>query len=155
MTAHIGPDYQFHISTAREPSISPDGTRVAYSVHRFDADTGDSLTDIFVAPLDGSSAPVQLTDNGKAKRPSWNSDRTLIGFIAPDGDGTDQVWTVSETQPAKQLTSSQGSVDALAWSPDGSSIAFRAWRIAAMPGTPVSSVARCGPAPVEPSMPSI
>ena len=25
----------------------------------------------------------------------------------------------------------------------------------AMPGTPVSSVARCGPAPVEPSMPSI
>ena len=34
---------------------------------------------------------------------------------------------------------------------------IEAWskRIAAMPGTPVSSVARCGPAPVPPSIPSI
>ena len=86
-----------------EPTVSPDGTKVAY------VSNNGGTYHIWVMPLDGSSAPRQLT-NGSAEDdwPAWSPDGKTIAF-ANDATG---IWRL-------QTVSLDGSVTVV---PDGSNL---------------------------------
>jgi TolB protein len=102
--------------TAHHPCLSPDGTRIAFSVWL----EGGNDNDIFVMNADGTGQ-TNLTNHGDDERtPSWSPDGTKIAFLAHsrltimNADGTGR-WDLVP-------------IDALefrpSWLPDGSAIVF-------------------------------
>ncbi len=126
MPKTVQPDYHYHLKTASNPAISPDDRTVAFTVHRFDRDSHVSITDIFVKSLDDATPPNQITTTGKASKPSWSPDGTKLAFIDQDESGTDQIYLGDISGAGvSPLTSQVANVDAYAWSPDQTRIAFR------------------------------
>ncbi len=127
MAKTIQPDYHYHLKIASNTSISPDNKSVAFAVHSFDVDTDQANTDIFVKNLGVNADPTQITTTGKASNPAFSPDGQFVAFLDEDDADVEQIFTRSlegDTAP-EPITSQVASVDAFAWSPDGSKLAFR------------------------------
>ncbi len=106
VTSHNGLDLQ--------PSYSPQGDALA-----FVSDRSGSL-EIYVRALDGASADVPLTSDGKQNvQPAWSPDGRFIAYHSYLGG----IWVI----PARGGVSRQVAIAGAnpAWSPDGSRIAFQ------------------------------
>ncbi|MDA0232421.1 MAG: hypothetical protein O3B04_05625 [Chloroflexi bacterium] len=92
MSSPIGPDFHYHTRTAREPSISPDGASVLYTVGRFERDQPLELKDVYLQRLDPSAdrEPRLLLEN--AEHAVWSPDGKRIAFLRPDEHDIDQLW---------------------------------------------------------------
>ncbi len=98
-----------------DPSVSPDGARIAY------VQSGH----LYVESISGTaSKAVNVTGNPYEGSPTWSPDATRLAYI----NGTDgQIYVVKAGGGAPtQLTSGLRSVADLAWSPTGTRIAFDA-----------------------------
>ncbi len=100
------------------PSLSPDGTRVLYA----------ALGDLWIAPLDGSEAPLPLTrDSFLDTDPIWLPDGSGVIF-ASDRGGTMDIWEKRvDSAPGSglvQITSGAGAEVGPALSPDGARVAW-------------------------------
>ena len=114
------------VRAAYEPTWSPDGKRIAYTVQTRD-DTPDS--GIYVMNADGSGQTL-VTGTTEASGPAWSPDGTKIAFtsaragslqgeiyvINPDGSG--------QTQLTQSTVKSRQAHFQPAWSPDGTKIAY-------------------------------
>lgn len=100
---------------ARDPSYSPDGTKIAFE-HR-------DAPGIGVMDADGSNvAAVTIGDSGNAGDfdPSWSPDGTKIAFTRAH-----QIWSMNaDGGSPMQLTSLPADASYPTWSPDGTQIAF-------------------------------
>jgi len=110
------------------PSLSPDGSKVAYFAYPdAQGDNGPGY-EIYVSPTDGSGPTVDVSNNpGDDWWPVWSPDGTRIAFVssrlggffgpgslhAVNADGTDQI-TLTPADNAWEP----------AWSPDGTRIAY-------------------------------
>jgi len=71
----------------RNPSVSPDGSRVALQVN-----SSDGRADIYVYDLDGQSEIRRLTYDGMLNQdPAWWDDER-IAFASDRGDGKQRIW---------------------------------------------------------------
>ena len=71
-----------------EPSLSPDGTRVAFASN---AEAADNF-DVYVKLLDVDGQPVRLTTDAADDRlPAWSPDGTQIAFVRGRGVGSIRV----------------------------------------------------------------
>jgi dipeptidyl aminopeptidase/acylaminoacyl peptidase len=106
------------------PKLSPDGTRVAFTVSEANWEENAFETEIWIAPAEGGP-PRQLTSaKGSSNAPAWSPDGTRIAF-ASDREGKRQVFVIDAAMgEAEKITSSEEGVGAFAWSPDGAQIAF-------------------------------
>lgn len=113
------------------PSWSPDGSRVAYVHEPVDSAAGNTM-EIYVMNADGSN-PTRLTVNNAIDyMPSWSPDGSRIAFIsnrAYEAAGYDYsspcdiyVMKADGTNPTRLTTN--GVDSRIAWSPDGSRIAY-------------------------------
>jgi len=119
-------DYHYHLKTASNPAVSPSNKAVAFTVHRFESDSKEAKTDIFVKSLVDSSILTQITESGIASKPRWSPDGKKISYIDKYDDGVNQIFLrPASGGDAKAITSQVADIDAFSWSPDGSSIAFR------------------------------
>lgn len=100
-----------------EPSVSPDGKKIAYTCHLRTA----KLAQVWVANADGT-LPTQLR---QGTSPAWSPDGTKIAFVAPDNNGRDKIWVMdSDGSNPTQLTSGDQNDQYPAWVPDGKRIVY-------------------------------
>jgi dipeptidyl aminopeptidase/acylaminoacyl peptidase len=108
-----------------DPQLSPDGTRVVYTLRSTDMENDRGLTDIWMARTDGSGNPQRLTSHPASDTsPRWAPDGRSIYFLSSRG-GSSQVWRLPlEGGEALQVTREPRSVDSFVVSRDGSRLAI-------------------------------
>ena len=110
------------------PTLSPDGSRVAYSTLRYaKGELYDHTYEIAVQPIDGSDR-VRLTKNDRDDiAPAWSPDGSLIAFLSPGANyGNYRVFAISPDGSGERPVAPSVSAICcvLMWSPDGSRLAF-------------------------------
>ena len=122
------PEDLYDVVWASDPRLSPDGKTVAYAVNSVDRDENAYRSAIWLAAVDGSSPPRQLTSGKKADGcPRWSPDGTRIAFASNrDGDKKQLYVLPLDGGEPLCLTDLKEDVERPAWSPDGTRIAFAA-----------------------------
>jgi dipeptidyl aminopeptidase/acylaminoacyl peptidase len=120
----------YELVNAADPRISPDGSRVAYTVTAIDQEANEYRGGIWVAPLDASADPRPFTSGERRDTtPRWSPDGAWLAFASSRGDekAPAALYVIaSGGGEARKLTDLKESVEAIAWSPDSSRIAFTA-----------------------------
>jgi dipeptidyl aminopeptidase/acylaminoacyl peptidase len=117
------------LSLARisEPRLSPDGTRVVYTVGVPDLVTNRVARNVWLLPLGASAAGMAkaLTSTGRDGGARWSPDGHRIAFIS-SRDGSPQIYLLDADTAgdATRLTTLSGGADNIVWAPDGRSLAF-------------------------------
>lgn len=112
-----------------QPVWSPDGSTLAY-VYR-----GNNFADIFVTDESGqsqtrltNSQSTILDNNDWNLRPTFSPDGQLIAYVSDHATAFPTLWVMNADGSGRHALATPGlqqeSVDALAWSPDGSKLAI-------------------------------
>ena len=110
------------------PVLSPDGTRVVFSVTDPAYDLKEQASDLWLVATDGTSPPYRLTHSrGAESGATWSPDGSRLAFSARrDGDEATQVYVLNlETGgEAERITQLSTGARGPQWSPDGERILF-------------------------------
>ncbi|HET9016841.1 MAG TPA: S9 family peptidase [Thermomicrobiaceae bacterium] len=118
----------YDLQTPNDPQISPDGSRIVYSLAGADREARKATAQLWLCDRDGGNR-LQLTASGRQNTGArWSPDGRQIAFVsdrvaAPAKAGI-FVLPVDSPGEARQLTAHNQGVADLAWSPDGGTIAY-------------------------------
>lgn len=118
-------------NVSRQPTPSPDGSRVAFYVSQADLTTGGRIDDIFAVDRNGMNMKQLTSEPGYDGEPAWSPDGARIAYRHIDfTTGRSSIWVMNADGSGKRnLTADMEqthSVGNPAWSPNGSRIAFDA-----------------------------
>jgi dipeptidyl aminopeptidase/acylaminoacyl peptidase/tetratricopeptide (TPR) repeat protein len=118
-------DDLFAFRQVGEPTLSPDGAFVAYTVRTIDPKKDKADTDVWMVPLAGGDA-IRLTASPKPEtRPRFSPDGKYLAFLSDREGKKTQVFLLARAGgEAVKLTDYKGGVSDLAWSPDSSRLAL-------------------------------
>ncbi len=112
------------------PVPSPDGKWVVFSVAEVTYDATKDVSDLWIVPTDGHTAPRRLTSNkGSESGASWSADSTRLAFAAKrDDDEVAQIYVleIGLGGEAQRVTNTATAASAPKWSPDGKDLMFQA-----------------------------
>lgn len=135
-----GPAFQssdlYSLKSVGEVQLSPDGTRIAYSVRNSDR-PGRPYTQVWIMDVATGKSIRLGSDNEAASSPRWSPDGRKIAYFGREDAGSGVVVSGADGSGAVFLAPVGGtnhplpsSGERLAWSPDGKQLAF----ISAAPG---------------------
>lgn len=115
----------FELEYAADPQISPDGSSVAYVRRSNDIMTDRTRSNIWIASADGSDHRPILSGKANFSSPRWSPDGGRLAYVSAVEGGKPQLFVrwmdTGQTALITNLTHAPG---AIAWAPDGDSIAF-------------------------------
>src|SRR5438876_4966827 len=120
------------VNAVSAPRISPDGSRVAYTVSEIKMEKDKewkSVGQVWVVPTNRSAKSRQYTRGDKsATAPEWSPDGNMIAFLSDrEKDGERQVWMMmADGGEAWAVTSHKGGVSGFRFSPDGKQLLLSA-----------------------------
>ena len=119
------------INGVGNPRISPDGSRVAYTVSEVKIEKDKewkTVTQIWVVPTAGGRARQFTRGDKSAGQPEWSPDGSMIAFLTDrEKDGERQVWMMlADGGEAWSVTSHKGGVSGFHFSPDGKRLVLTA-----------------------------
>jgi len=109
------------------PRLSPDGSRIAYTVRQPSLDDDKNHTHIWLASWDGADIRQLTFSDSSESSPKWSADGKQLAFLSSRGndDDLDQLWIMNlQGGEAERVTEFKGSVDDFDWSPDGKHLAL-------------------------------
>ena len=120
----IAPDHIYELTTVSDPSLSPDGTRLAFTRSNIDRERMESRSQVMMMDLpDG--APFAFTQGDVDSTPRFSPDGQAVAFVRRDDSGVKQLWLIPVAGgEARQLTHGTGGAAEHAWSGDSRSLAF-------------------------------
>lgn len=106
------------------PVVSPDGSKVAFTVTNYNMKKGESRTNIYIMDADGKNQK-DITNNSKSNyNPLWTSDGKMIYYVSTESK-IPQVYRYSfETGKSQKVTDFSMGVSAPVLSPNNKLIAF-------------------------------
>ncbi|HPW56371.1 MAG: S9 family peptidase [Thermoanaerobaculaceae bacterium] len=114
-----------------DPQVSPDGTRIAFSLRVTDLEANKGRNDIWVCNLDGSNLRNVTGSSGGNSNARWSGDGKTLLFLSTRS-GSQQVWqTALEGGEPKQLTHEPLDVENFEMAPGGRRFVFS---MAVLPG---------------------
>ena len=117
-----------NIVRASGPAVSPDGSTVAFVVGRVDMAKNKNLSQVWLAPADGSTPSRAVTGGDHDSGPAWSPDGRSLAFTskrgAKTGESTLHVLPVASPGETRTIATMKEGVDNTCWSPDGRWIAF-------------------------------
>lgn len=125
MTSTIQKDDLLKLYFLNGAALSPDASRIIYTVNKIDADEDKEFSTMYL--LDLASGETRQMTNGSSVDAGarWSPDGKTIAFVS-DRDGQSQLYLLpADGGEARQQTCfKRGLGGGMAWSPDGSKIAF-------------------------------
>ena len=113
-----------------DPQISPDGTRIAFTLVRVEVDEDEYRTDLWLATVPAAGTPTEapraLTFDGFSAQPRWSPDGSMLAFVRkPETSKPGQLYVLPLAGgEARALTSLEKGASSPAWAPDGKRLAF-------------------------------
>ena len=124
MTKPITPDLVYELTTVAEPSLSSNGTLLAYVRSNVNAETQKSESRIMLIRLPDRSSEEYTAGPGDTS-PRFSPDGRSLAFLRSNDDGLKNLWLIpTDGGEAWQITSEAGGVSEFAWSPDSTRIAY-------------------------------
>ena len=119
------------IAAVGSPRLSPDGSRVAYTVSEVKMEKDKewkSVSHVWVVPAAGGKAMQYTRGEKNSTAPEWSPDGRMLAFLSDrEKDGERQVWMMmADGGEAWAVTSHKGGVSGLRWSPDGKQLLLSA-----------------------------
>ncbi len=132
VTSPLTPDILvYDFKSASDPQLSPDGDKVLYTLGQVERGKLRGTSQLWLANRDGSNAR-QLTWNGERNGGGrWSPEGCQIAFVSnrSGGKGKEKgaalcVLSLAGGGEAREVTRHRQGIGDLAWSPDGSQIAY-------------------------------
>ena len=115
----------FELESARDPQISPDGSRIAYARATNDIMTDRTRQNIWLVASDGSDHRPLLSGKANYSSPRWSPTGDRLAYVSAIEGGKPQLFVRwMDTGQTALLSNLQETPQSLAWSPDGNQIAF-------------------------------
>ena len=121
------PELQLKVKAVGAPRVSPDGSRVVYTVNDavMTPDRSEFVSQIWMGNI-ATKQNIQLTFGDKTStNPKWSPDGKWIAFISNRKDNRNNLYRLSvdggEAEPLTELKTNIADFD---WSPDGRFIAY-------------------------------
>jgi len=116
----------YKIKSISSPTISNDGSKIAFVVTTPQLKSGKSSTDIYVINADGTNQKQLTTNDAADYNPIWNTDGTGI-YFSSTRTGSEQLFCLPiNGGEARQITDFSLGVSSPKLSKDGKSILFQA-----------------------------
>lgn len=113
-----------------DPRISPDGSRIAFTLVSVDIEQDEYRTHLWLADVPEAGAapspPRQITFGGRDSQPRWSPDGRTLAFVrktTAEDDAQIHLLPLDGGEP-RRLTALKKGASSPAWSPDGQRIVF-------------------------------
>jgi Tol biopolymer transport system component len=124
MSSSITSNIVYQLINVGDPSLSPDGARVAFVKSSIDRESMETVSHIMVTQV-VSGESSRFTSGDKDTGPRFSPDGARLAFLRPDDKNRKQIWAISTAGgEALKLTALPGGITDVSWSPDSGSLAF-------------------------------
>ena len=121
------PEVLLSLGRVGDPQVSPDGTRILYSVNYQDVKENKGNADLWLIDIEGKTPAVNITNTPSSESNAvWINDGSQIAFLYRDPakeDSRTQVWVMdAKGGNRKPVSEMENGVDGFVISPDGTKI---------------------------------